>query len=147
MAKDIILSEHFRLSEFTNSYMAKRLGIDNTPSLAVVSNLQQLCRHVLEPLRQYAGCPIIISSGYRCPSLNQAVGGVSKSQHLVGEAADIVLPSTAVGRQWLGWLMDQKFDQLIFERASVKSSTFWLHVSYRQVGHNRQQVIDGLTKI
>ena len=42
---------------------------------------------------------------------------------------------------------DQKFDQLIFERASVKSTTFWIHVSYRQDGHNRQQVIEGLTKI
>ena len=146
MAKDIILSEHFRLSEFTQSYMAKRLGIDNTPTLEVVSNLQQLCRHVLEPLRQYAHCPIIISSGYRCPPLNKAVGGVSKSQHLVGEAADIVLPSTAVGRQWLCWMMKQEFDQLIFERASSKSATFWIHVSYRQDGCNRQQVIDGLTK-
>ena len=65
----------------------------------------------------------------------------------MGEAADIVLPSTAVGRQWLCWLMDQKFVQLIFERASVKSTTFWIHVSYRQDGHNRQQVIEGLTKI
>ena len=54
MKYDIQLSTHFKLSEFTRSSTATARGIDNTPTLDVVSNLQQLCIHVLEPLRAFA---------------------------------------------------------------------------------------------
>lgn len=146
MAKDIQLSKHFKLSEFIRSATATAKKIDNTPSLEVVSNLQQLCIHVLEPLREHFNCPITISSGYRCPALNKAVGGVATSQHMTGEAADIHLPSTAIGRKWFTWLMDQDFDQLILEKSTPTSTSYWIHVSYRQDGRNRHQVIEGLVK-
>ena len=72
----IILSEHFRLTEFTTSLVAVTRRIDNTPPLSAVSNLQQLCLHVLEPLRAHLGHAVRINSGYRSPKLNAAVGGV-----------------------------------------------------------------------
>lgn len=156
MKYDIQLSKHFKLSEFTRSATASAKKIDNTPSLEVVSNLQQLCIHVLEPLREYANSisphpkgesvGVSISSGYRCQALNKAVGGVATSQHMTGEAADIHLPSSAIGKKWFVWLMDQDFDQLILEKSTPTSTSYWIHVSYRQDGNNRHQVIEGLVK-
>ena len=86
---DIKLSEHFRLSEFTQSATARRLGIKNEVSSQQLSNLVLLCRYVLEPLRRRFGKPIYVNSGYRCQELNRAVGGAVKSYHLYGRAADI----------------------------------------------------------
>lgn len=144
--KDQLLTPHFKLSEFTKSSTATARKIDNTPSEQVVSNLKQLCEQVLEPLRTFAGQPIIIGSGFRCPALNKAVGGVPNSQHTVGEAADIHLPDNATGRKWFLWMMDNlKFDQLIMEKSTLSSTRYWIHVSFSR--HRcRQQVIQNLVK-
>ena len=90
------LTTHFYLSEFTRSSTAQEKGIDNTPSLEAVSNLQYLCQQVLEPLRVWIGKPVVINSGYRCAKLNQLVGGVSNSQHQTGQAVDIRLPDVSI---------------------------------------------------
>lgn len=144
---DIQLTTHFRLSEFLRSETASARGIDNTPSLEVVSNLQQLCVNVLEPLRAYFNTPIVVSSGYRSPALNKAVGGSTTSQHMTGEAADLRIPSEAVGKEWFKWIMDNcKFHQLIWEKDTPQSARHWIHVSFKQDGENRQQVIENLVK-
>ena len=129
------------MEEFERSSTADRLGIANRVPAALLPNLQTLCEVVLEPLRVYAGKPIVISSGYRCPALNRAVGGASQSQHLRGEAADLHLPSTAEGRTWFGWLMDNTtFDQLIWERNP--QGTCWIHVSCKaDLRQNRNRVV------
>ena len=108
---------------------------------ALLPNLKTLCEVVLEPLRACAGKPIVISSGYRGPALNRAVGGASQSQHLRGEAADLHLPSIAEGRTWFGWLMDNTtFDQLIWERNPQGSC--WIHVSFKaDPSRNRNRVV------
>ncbi|NLV52609.1 MAG: DUF882 domain-containing protein [Bacteroidales bacterium] len=137
------LSEHFDLREFTHSATAQRQGIANVPGQAEVENLKALCRHVLEPLREHAGQPVIISSGYRSPALNGAVHGAEHSQHMRGEAADIHVPNNDTGNEWLAWMMDHLvFDQLIKERQRRDSPTFWIHVSYRRDGGNRQMVME-----
>ena len=142
----IILSEHFRLTEFTTSLVAATRRIDNTPPLSAVGNLQQLCLHVLEPLRAHLGHAVRINSGYRSPRLNAAVGGVKTSDHTRGCAADIFVPDVKTGREWFAWMMDNlEFDQLIWETAS-RGKTCWIHVGYRGAGRNRQQVIGHLVK-
>ena len=145
---DIQLSPHFKLSEFTRSGTAAAKGIDNTPSLATVSNLQFLCNEILEPLREYFNSPVIINSGYRCLQLNKAVGGVSTSNHLSGYAADIKVPSNKVGEEWFNWMQKNipVFDELIMERNTPSSPTFWIHVAIRQGGANRKKVIKNLIK-
>ena len=75
------LTEHFSLDELIRSTTATTRGICNMPYQAAIDNLQNLCQRVLEPLRQWAGVPVKISSGYRCRELNKAVGGVRTSQH------------------------------------------------------------------
>ena len=99
------LTTHFTLSEFIRSEKAQSKGIDNTPSLEAVSNLQYLCQQVLEPLRVWLGKPVVINSGYRCSQLNHLVGGVSNSQHQTGEAADIRLPDKATGQLYAEFIL------------------------------------------
>ena len=118
----------------------------HTPPLPAICNLQQLCLHVLEPLRAHLGHAVRINSGYRSAKLNAAVGGVKTSDHTRGCAADIFVPDVKTGRQWFAWMMDNlPFDQLIWETAS-KGQAQWIHVGYRGAGRNRQQVIGHLVK-
>lgn len=130
------LSEHFSLSEFEHSVTAIRCNIDNSVPSELIPLLRNLCEKVLEPLRQHFGEPVIISSGYRSPTLNIKVGGVYASQHTLGEAADIVPPynqrqTPYTLREWFDWLKDNTdFDQLILEHDSKGS--YWIHVSCRK---------------
>ena len=127
---EMMLSENFRLGEFTEHEKARLLAIDNTPSWEVVFHLRQLCREVLQPLRDHYGRPIIVTSGYRCPELNEAVHGVGGSQHLYGCAADLHLPDIDTGRQWYYWMVNHlDFDQLLLEYN--RSGDRWLHVSHQ----------------
>ena len=81
--------KYFSINELTRSATAARLGIDNSPTTAVKKNLEKLINEVLDPLREAWGAPIIVTSGYRSPKLNKAVGGSKTSQHVLGQAADI----------------------------------------------------------
>lgn len=135
--------KYFSLSEFLNSATAKRLGIDNTPSFEVVDNLNKLADY-LDVIREKVGKPILISSGFRCPVLNKAVGGVSNSQHQKGLAADLICADMEslekVLRETGG------FDQLIKEHHKG-SKSFWYHVSVApRNGKPRQQIIMNLEK-
>lgn len=135
--------KYFSLSEFLNSATAKRLGIDNTPTFEVVDNLNKLADY-LDVIREKVGKPILISSGFRCPVLNKAVGGVFNSQHQKGLAADLICADMEslekVLRETGG------FDQLIKEHHKG-SKSFWYHVSVApRNGKPRQQIIMNLEK-
>ena len=120
------LSENFRLKEFIESPTAERLGIDNRPDWEAVINLRNLCREVLQPLRDHEGKPIHINSGYRCQELNEAVHGVGDSQHLRGEAADIHLPDVETGRRWYKYIVDN----LDFD--TVRVTATWRYLTFLQ---------------
>lgn len=151
----MILSPHFTLEEFQRSSVAQIHGIDNTIPVQYIPTLQQLCHTILEPLRAFAGQPIIISSGYRSPTLNIKVGGAYASQHTLGEAADIALPQTEytswvdgqrhtdmeITHHWFTFLKDHTdFDQLILE--TKNGLDYWIHVSCRKnKKKNRHQVL------
>lgn len=140
------ISKNFTLDELLASETAKQKGIINAPGIVEVCNLCALVHHVLQPLRDAMGEPIKIGSGYRCTKLNKAVGGVSNSQHIKGEAADLCIDGDLKkGKRWFDWIKAHcEFDQLIWEH-NAKGS-YWVHVSYRADGKNRQQVIDNLLK-
>ena len=84
--------QHFTIQELSASATAERLTIDNTPPRAARRMLTILVEQLLDPIRRRYGAPIIVTSGYRCPALNTAVGGVANSHHIIGCAADIIAP-------------------------------------------------------
>lgn len=131
------LTEHFTLAEFVRSETADRNHIDNTPSQEVVDNLRALCRNVLEPARVAFGEPIYITSGYRCPVLNKAVGGKPTSQHLRGEAADLQVKGLQNLRSLYKIIDRLPHDQLLYES---NGTTKWLHISFRQFGNRNQSI-------
>lgn len=140
------ISKNFTLDELTASATAKQMRIINAPGVDEVCNLCALVHNVLQPLRDAMGESIKIGSGYRCPQLNKAVGGVSNSQHMKGEAADLCIDGDLKkGRKWMTWIMEHcDFDQLIWEHNA--KGTYWVHVSFRSDGKNRRQVISDLLK-
>lgn len=144
---DIQLTPHFKLSEFENSSTARARGINNKVPEHLIPSLKTLCTEVLEPLRAIVKEPIIISSGYRCPQLNAAVGGSKTSQHMKGEACDIYLEDQRKLREWFILLIGGEFDQLILERSSTSSSHYWIHISCKHdLSKNRHIVIQGMVK-
>lgn len=137
MAKKTISGNYFTIDELCASSTAKAKGINNTPTEAVKRNLTDLINNCLNPIRETYGKPIIISSGYRCPALNVAVGGASNSQHTTGQAADLV-PASGGSLQdiFQSAIKCGNFDQLIYEQNSKGSK--WVHVSYDASRHRGQ---------
>ena len=132
--------KYFSLAEFINSATAKRLSIDNMPTFEIVDNLNRLADY-LDGIREKLGKPISVNSGYRCPVLNKAVGGVASSQHQKGLAADLVCADMAklesVLRETGG------FDQLIKEHRKGFPNSFWFHVSVcARNGKPRNQIMN-----
>jgi hypothetical protein len=132
------LTENFYLSEFTKSPTASRNGIHNMPKGLQVDNLVLLCKHILQPLRDWYKKPIKINSGYRSPALNTLIGGATSSQHLFGQAADIdTLDSNADLFFHIRHNLD--FDQLIWEFGD-HTNPDWIHVSYNE-NRNRGEIL------
>ncbi len=120
------LSKNFMLAELTVSQWASRNGIDNTPNPAQQGALKLLCEKVLQPIRDHYGKPVIVTSGFRSPRVNAAVGGGTTSQHVKGEAADIQVPGVS-NHDLCDWIRRcLVYDQLIYEF----DESGWYHVSY-----------------
>lgn len=126
--------KYFSMAELTRSATAAAKGIDNIPSAEVRQNLTALVDNILDPLREAWGKPITVTSGYRSPALNKAVGGVSNSQHMSGQAADITTGNAVDNRRLFQLVQTLKlpFDQMIDE-----SNFSWIHISYSP-RHRRQ---------
>jgi zinc D-Ala-D-Ala carboxypeptidase len=134
------LSEHFSLHELLASQTATRKGITEQfdPSEQVIENLQYLCINLLEKLRALNNNqPLFISSGYRCPRLNRAVGGVKKSQHLLGRAADIDFGTKAKNAEFFNRIKDS---DLVFDQLLNEYDFAWVHISLKKE-ENRKQVL------
>ena len=121
----------FSIAEMTRSDTARRLGIDNTPPDSIKKNLTLFIEKVLDPIREDWGSPIIVSSGYRCPELNKAVGGVNTSGHQYGYCADLQVKGgmkkiRELADFILKWMKDHnmKWDEILFEHSG---GVTWLH--------------------
>lgn len=131
------LSKNFYLSEFVRSQTASRKGIDNTPPVPVIENLKLLAINVLQPLRDHYDRPIVISSGYRSPALNRAIGSSDRSQHTKGQAADFEIPGLP-NLEVANWIKDNlPYDQLILEFWTGGNSG-WIHCSYAHNANKKQ---------
>lgn len=129
MSAPRFLTKHFTLEELC---VTTRREIKNEPTPAIIENLQVLA-NALEVIRSLLGKPLIISSGYRCPELNKAIGGSKNSRHMLGLAADFVCPQFGSPKAVALAIVDAglPFDQLIFERT-------WVHFGLPLAGEQRR---------
>ena len=125
------LTKHFTLAELTASGKARSLGLSNTAPPEIVPRLVRTAE-MLERIRATLGVPVIVTSGYRAPAVNKAVGGVTSSDHMQGHAADIVAPgygtATQIARTLAPLVSTLGIGQIILEGVKGKQ---WVHVSTR----------------
>jgi len=133
------LSKNFSRSEIEHSNTAKRLGINNEMSKKHLENMQRLIDNLIQPLRDSIG-PVRISSGYRSPSLNRAIGGSSRSQHSKAEALDLQFweKGRMNNKVIYDWILESnlEFDQMINE-----FDFSWIHISLKK-NNNREQLLE-----
>lgn len=134
------LGTFFTLRELTASAKARALGLDNAPPPEAARRLGLLVERVLDPLRGELGRPVRITSGYRSPAVNAAIGGSRTSQHMTGEAADIKAegvsaPDLAAAIVRLGLPVDQ-----VIWYAPERGGH--VHVSHRADGRQRGEVLE-----
>lgn len=132
------LSKNFTLVELISSETALRRGIDNNPPTAAINQLKILVENVLQPLRDRYCKPINVTSGYRSPRLNKAIGGSSNSQHCFGQAVDFTVPKEDY-KEVFEIIKGMEFDQLIWEFGNDHAPQ-WIHVSFN-AQNNRKQVL------
>ena len=149
------VSEHISMNEAIKSQTATRNSIDNTPSDLQLANMQRVANDCFEPLRRAKNVPIGISSFFRCPNLNKAIGGSATSQHCATEdkaginAAAIDIDADIYGgitnKEIFTWLKaNVEFDQLIWE-FGTDDDPAWVHISKRE-HTNRNQVLRAVRK-
>jgi hypothetical protein len=126
---DTRLSLHFKLTEFLNLKKYPK----NIPSMQDVVNMTYGCHFLLEPARAEVG-PIIINSGFRNEAVNRKVGGVTNSQHLIGQAADIRPKDPAQFQRLVSFLKSCQYtDQLL-------TGNGWLHIFWNPFATPRHHI-------
>lgn len=126
----------FDISEMVRSDTARKYNIDNTPGEEELKNLDLLIRTLLDPIREKFGHPIRISSGYRSPLLNSKVKGSSTSQHLKGEAADLVCEDN--GRLFTV-IREMYYDgEITFGQLIDEKNYSWIHISLPTQRHRNE---------
>ena len=136
------ISKHISLREATHSATAKRRDIENTPNEEQLDAMYKVAEFIFEPLRLYVGGAIKITSFFRSPKVNKAIGGVSSSQHCKGQAIDIddVFDHKTNAEMFEYIRENLDFDQLIWEFGDSNNPN-WLHVSYVSKAKNRNRVL------
>ena len=137
-----MISKHISYKEGVYSITATRRGINNDPNDEQLSNMELLAEKVFEPLREWVDGPIKINSFFRCPELNKAIGGSSKSQHCHGQAIDIDDTYGKVANSEMYHYIKENldFDQMIWEFGNDDEPN-WIHVSYVSKEDNRNRCL------
>lgn len=126
------LSEHFSLKELT----VTSKNIDNTPTAEILESLKYTAKQ-MELVRALLAKPIKVTSAYRSPAVNKAVGGATSSQHLLGQAVDFTCTSFGTPRDIVLAILASGtvFDQLICEYNS------WVHISFKETNNRKQALV------
>lgn len=124
------LTPHFSLEELIASEVAARKHIDNHPPQDVLANIIALAEGLEQVRTALGGHPILVTSGYRSPQLNEAVGGSKNSAHMQGLAADFICPHVGTPFDICMAIVasDIQFDQLIHEYGR------WVHIAFAAPG-------------
>ena len=135
------MSKYFSLKELIASTEAYKRKIDNTPGEEEKEHLEELMEF-LDGIRSAWGSAIIVTSGYRCPELNEAIGGSKKSAHQTGYAVDCV-PANNRKKEFFEfckeYLKNKDFDEMLFEKNSKGS--IWCHIALKSIdGKQRKKI-------
>lgn len=141
-----MITKNFSWKEMEHSITAKNKGWDNTIPEALKPNMVRLCKE-LQKIRDVYGKPIIVSSGYRCPRLNRAVGGVASSQHMTAAAADIKTATDTLADNKKLWdvIMKMRSEgklnlrQIIWEYGKKNVGMDWIHLAVNDSKHTRKE--------
>lgn len=133
------ITEHFSLEELSATSHEALQQSNFQYAEKHAEQLKPLCE-LLEQVRSVLGCPLIVSSGVRCPELNKEVGGATNSQHMRCEAADFV-PKLHSVEDAFGLIYNSNiiYDQLILEYSGRKS---WLHISCSRAPRRETLIYD-----
>ena len=136
------ISEHVSYNEAIYSDTALRLNIKNEPNDYQISNMVGIANHVFEPLREYVGGPIKITSMFRNEILNRAIGGAKRSQHMEGRAMDLddTFGHKTNAEMYKFIKENLNFDQLVWEFGTDENPN-WVHVSYVSDEENRNRCL------
>jgi putative chitinase len=123
----MILSPHFTLEELTHT---DHRELENIPNEQELANLKRLAEFLETVKTVLGGKPIMVNSAFRSKAVNDAVGSKDTSQHRVGCAADLRVPSMtpdevvkAIIASGIG------YDQVIREFSDPVKGGGWTHVS------------------
>jgi hypothetical protein len=143
----IMLSEFFSYEDMTHSVTALRKRLDNTPNADQLNAIKATCK-AMDEVRRLLGRPILITSGFRCKKVNEAVGGTAKSAHVKGHAVDFVSPAFGPVAAIFGKLKGSGivFDQLIMEFPASHSGG-WVHLSFAPEARRQCLSFDGAFRV
>lgn len=130
--------KYFKLSEFAVSSSYPRLA--KMPTGEIKTNIEYLVDYLLDPVRERIGKPITVTSGYRPPELNKAIGGVSTSNHLYGYAADVVCGNNRSDNLKIAIAVIElglDFDELLLEEGTL-TAPCWIHIAVKKKGNRKK---------
>ena len=136
------ISKDFSYAEFEKTDVSGMQVKNTITSVDVRDSIKELVDTVIQPLRDAWGSSLAINSGYRCPEVNQAVGGVPTSQHSRGEAADVC----PFGRNGSGNIdtirqLAQKASELKLPFDQMILYPTFVHLSHKKNGIQRGQIL------
>ena len=136
------ISKNITYKEAIYSQTAKRKGIENKPNDEQMANMFSIAEMIFQPLRSWVGGPIKITSFFRSPELNRAIGGSKSSQHCKGQAMDLddVYGHKTNAEMFMYIRENLNFDQLIWEFGTDENPS-WIHVSYVDAQENRNRCL------
>jgi len=133
------LSDNFSLEEATHSQTASRLGIINHPAPAVLENMKEAARRLEQVRTMLDNQPILISSWFRSPDLNEAVRGSKTSAHMFGWAIDFTAPKFGSVNQ----IIDRvRASGLMYDQIINEFNGSWCHISFEPRGRKQALIID-----
>lgn len=142
------LSENLTLKEVTYSATAIKKGLNNQPNIAQKLVLKEIANKIFQPCRAFVGGPLKVTSGFRGPELNKAIGGSLSSDHCIAdhETAALDLDCDVYGgktnAELFHYIKDKlAFKQLIWEFGNDEQPN-WVHVSYStNPNYNKREVL------
>jgi hypothetical protein len=145
------ISKHITYNEATKSYMALKYNILNVPNEQQLINMILLAEAIFEPLREFVGRPIAVTSFFRSKALNSKLKGSRTSQHMANNGAAMDLDADIYGyitnKDIFDYIRDNlDFDQLISEHPDENGNPAWVHVSYKEKGNRKQVFISQFSR-